>query len=1069
MRKVATTILILALISVPLTLRADDKLNTALDTANKVAAPSIAATTSSSSTSDAQKETGTSASEVLPGNGSRAGYVLSHGNIITDSEYVYIGAKHATRGKDYSIDYSSGTLFFTEAVRQFDSVQVDYRYSEKSNGQRSVTGPGMLPFAFGEGLKMNLMYSYRAADSNAANGADILTYGFANNSSLGSGKVSGMMFISNPQSSARLLLNSAGTKVAGVDSTAKKDSLIQQNMNLGLGNAKVQVEYQDVGKDFSGFNSMRETKAAADDVINQLEKEKGIQRMNVAGTVPTGKDMGLNFSFGQIGDDNGKILTQSFGYASNSFKFSFSNRNVDKDFNRFNDLREADRAQMAAQVGMQRTNYAFQLRTAMLPGNKPVWSGFSFMQLTGDSGTLNYHAFDLDFGKVNLQADIRTMDPGFSQMNALNDDERTRMALMARQQFDPKAQASQVTAKDKNEINNEAGINRSTYVVKVDGGPLNTWMSLSNVDSKDGGISRSAFALDMKAFGFSVSHQTIDPTFSRLSSLQEVERSHFGNEFGMTRTQMGGRIDFAGGEAVVNSANVTDYKGASVVRRSLSFQNPRMKFQANFQDIESEFSRILDLSDADKSLMLQERGFRKADYWVNFQATKALNIDSYIYDSTNTTADQTRSQSRHKIVYTPRAGQNLTLFQDDYSYISDDGVLSSYSRRKVTFDNSFKLLGGLLFKGLNDVNTTQDANGSPVTTTVTQTHMESDQKVKTSFTHDMLNTDYGNGKYEDIQTIGIKSQILRNLALVSGFSTISRDSNNSENNGSLGVDWGINKNLKMRFSMSNRDGGPNGSQQSHQFSLNGLLAKRFLLFDNIKVGSGMNETTLRGKQTGLDNSCKLEAGLLGGNLLFDNGDKLNSKNGVYYGSRIFQYESNKDPKKRYHLTFFRQNLVTQDGTPAVKRNYAMDMKLSNNTNMTFTSYLGKDEKNGTVLPVGGTVFKLNHLLNNGMTMTAGLSRDTNSATNRRANEMGLGLSGNLPNKASFEFYYGFADLVEGVTSESKNVFRIKYDQRVDADHFVTLSAERKSGIDKSAINPYEGDTVFRIDFRTVFH
>jgi hypothetical protein len=53
--------------------------------------------------------------------------------------------------------------------------------------------------------------------------------------------------------------------------------------------------------------------------------------------------------------------------------------------------------------------------------------------------------------------------------------------------------------------------------------------------------------------------------------------------------------------------------------------------------------------------------------------------------------------------------------------------------------------------------------------------------------------------------------------------------------------------------------------------------------------------------------------------------------------------------------------------------------------------------------------------------------------------------------------------------ENDDVFRFKYDHRIDADHYISLTAEKKSGVDKTKINPYEGDTVARIDYRTVFN
>src|SRR5215471_17021460 len=57
--------------------------------------------------------------ESLPGNGTRAGYMLSHGGIVPGSVRVSVGARSLRSGVDYGLDYASGMLVFTEPVRRF--------------------------------------------------------------------------------------------------------------------------------------------------------------------------------------------------------------------------------------------------------------------------------------------------------------------------------------------------------------------------------------------------------------------------------------------------------------------------------------------------------------------------------------------------------------------------------------------------------------------------------------------------------------------------------------------------------------------------------------------------------------------------------------------------------------------------------------------------------------------------------------------------------------------------------------------------------------------------------------
>jgi len=134
-----------------------------------------------------------------------------------------------------------------------------------------------------------------------------------------------------------------------------------------------------------------------------------------------------------------------------------------------------------------------------------------------------------------------------------------------------------------------------------------------------------------------------------------------------------------------------------------------------------------------------------------------------------------------------------------------------------------------------------------------------------------------------------------------------------------------------------------------------------------------------------------------------------------------------------------------------------------------TSYFGKDGKNGAVLPVGGGVFKVTRALGSGANLFADYSTDRNRASNRLARTIGFGFVGSLANKAAVEFYYGWSRLIENGGADHDNVFRVKYDHKIDNDRIISLSAQKRSGVERSAINPFEGYTTARLDFQTIFH
>lgn len=1033
-------------------------------------ADSIGITARSDATAN---EPGRVASEIIRGNGSRAGYILGHGNIIPGSEWVCVGVRRAVRNVDYTIDYSSGNLYFAEPIRTTESIKVDYRYAESGKTDRVVGGLGGMPFVLGGGFKTNLTYVYRAADGSVPGMSDILTYGLNTTASFGgSATISSLLYISSPQAANRISLygSTPATQAKQSKQAVEKDHIIVQDADFAVGNsAKLKVFFQDVGQNFAGFTTLRETKAVADDILSTLEREKGIKRAGASAQIRTGSSSSLSFAMGRITDKADAINTRSWGYESSSFKFEMLNREVGKQFTRFKDLREAERMQLAAEAGIERTQYGMSFVSGSNGANEKLWSSIKFVQLEGQTGELTYKSADINLGNIKLYAEARDSDPGFNAMSAMSDEERAQIALSVRRQFDPSAQAPQVPAEDKAFVARETGLDRRNLGFEWTGALGKAWLRLSKIDSETGGLVRRDLNFEGKGYSVYFATQSIDEGFDRFAQMQPIERVKYGKESGMSRHEAGGTFKLSFGEMKVAHARVSDRLGAKLTRDSIQFKSPKLSVSANFQSIDPEFSRIMDLADQDKTALAKERGFSRYDYAVKFQASKALNFDTYLYNSTNSTAEQTRSQKRHMVTYSPASGPQITVLSDDYSYFSEEGTLAGYSRRKVTLDNKFSIIGGLLFKSMHDVNTQVTEDARVVKTEIAQTHFETRQDARTSYTFDTLTKDFGeNGRFEDTWALGLKTQLAKNLKITGGYSRTEREADNSEVNSKLGLDWQVRDNLSLVFGMANRDGGPQGSQQSTQFAAKGVLAKRLLGFEDVQINSGMNETQLRGTQIACDNALKIDARFLGGTVAFDNSDKLNPKTGIYYTSRIMQYKSDPNPAKRYHLSLFKQNLITPSGASAKKRDITLDFTLRSDAKLTLNSYFGKDGQNGAVLPVGGTTVKFTRTMGPKMNFAADFTSSSNELTARRARIMGLGLAGTLSNSAQFEFYIGWCRLFESNTLDHEKIFRVKYEHRIDANRYISLTAQKKSAVDKSAINPLEGNTVAQLDFRTVF-
>lgn len=66
--------------------------------------------------------------ENLPGNGSRGPFALSHQNIISQSERVFINERLVVRDFDYYIDYDQGKIIFNYNISTTDNIKINYKY-----------------------------------------------------------------------------------------------------------------------------------------------------------------------------------------------------------------------------------------------------------------------------------------------------------------------------------------------------------------------------------------------------------------------------------------------------------------------------------------------------------------------------------------------------------------------------------------------------------------------------------------------------------------------------------------------------------------------------------------------------------------------------------------------------------------------------------------------------------------------------------------------------------------------------------------------------------------------------
>jgi len=1276
--------------------------------AQSVASPSVldestASTETGAKTGDILAGT---ASDVLKGTGSGAGYVLAHGNVTPGSEWITVGSRTMRRNQDYTIDYAAGTLFFTKPVSQFESVRVDYRYTGAAAGERNVSAISAMPLSLaGTSSGLNFSYVYRAADPSKPDGAvDTMTYGLSSQRKIGDAlEISSLMFLSNPETSNRMSLSVSGDGPKTTDKAKpkeagepKKDQFVSHKANLSMGSAKVSFGLQDVGENFLGFAAIRDANAVSESVLAGAQTEAGIKRTSMGFELPSGAAGGLKFStekiadakgqissqsigfdngrlgfnystldvgstfskFGQLSDsdkalkaqqagvkrtnfgmqfatgaklDDGRMtglsmsseriqndkdnierlaygytakdvtiswnrlnigksyadfaklpdadkavlageagmrrtgLTMAFGerlsintekiendldsieksaysYKDKGLAFNYSSLDIGKDFGAFAGLREADKAVLAAEAGMRRTNYDLSLGSGLSISNQkvendldsiqtrtvgykaktfafnvykrdvgkdfgafaglreadkgqiaaesgftrtrydlgfatglnadksPMMSMLESTSLSGESGGYESRSARINLSGLSFSADVQSMDQGFDKIAALDSADRGRIALAARRQFDPNAQADSITKKDLEATNNELGLNRKSMALQATNAGFSTWLSMSSIDSDKGGLDRKSVSLQSKAYSLSYYRHAIDSTFDRLAGLQPVEAARFGKESGMERTELAAALKLAGGDFSYQDKKVADEAaGSEFARSSMEFKSDRVKARVNVVDMPTAFARVGDLAESDVATLLPDAGFKSTDYAVNLQATKQLNIDSYVRKAANAETGRTKDRETRTITYAIDKASTLTAFTDNYCDFSEEtGNISCFSRSKYSLDTAIPAMGGMVFKGFADTMVSKDGEDEPVNTNIRTLTVGTDPSARTSISVSTFNADYGPEKYQETYSVAVKTQATDKLAVTTSYSQTDTQEDKTLEQSAVAVDWAVHPDLKLVFNVGNNLNAPTGSTKKTNMLLTGVVAKNLGIVENLQVTSAIDQADLNDKQTANNNTLNLQATVLGVTTEISNSDVLDPKKGVYNTARSVKLETPKTPDHPYSFSYARHESLTPAGLPVARISRAVSWDITEGTTVNFSSFFGKDGEKGEFLPIGGTKSELCKALNARTKVTVDYSADSDEGAVRRARKAGVGLTGDLSKTSQYRLYYGWTRLVEGDATEHRNIYQLSYERALDSSRTLSISAQKLSNLDRKAIDPEKGSTFLRADYKTAF-
>ncbi len=182
--------------------------------------------------------------DVMLGKNMKGPYYLSWRPVEQGTENVQLNGRRLQRDKDYTIDYASGTIAFTEAVDSKSIIRIEYSRDPQKAVQN--TTPTVLPMSYDllrkQDASLQLLGLYKQGDANNQNPTDITVFGFAGERKSKEAAMSSMFLYGGEGSSST--------------SDSDKSFLDQSALKLG-GSTKtddfqLNMSYARIGEHFAG-------------------------------------------------------------------------------------------------------------------------------------------------------------------------------------------------------------------------------------------------------------------------------------------------------------------------------------------------------------------------------------------------------------------------------------------------------------------------------------------------------------------------------------------------------------------------------------------------------------------------------------------------------------------------------------------------------------------------------------------------------------------------------------------------------------------------------------------------
>lgn len=610
-------------------------------------------------------EMGQMASDMLPGNGTRGGYILRNAPVIEGSESVYVDGKRLTRDRDYWLDSASGTISLAEPVKRFSTLTVSYRFNPNAARSDAVGALPVIALSFGQnGSLQTLMYQGQTEKTKDGSVWQTNAYGLRNALQFGQGNVlQGYFFVSTRKQLQAYDAPYTANAQSPRNTQEIQERFMVQNLQLNQGALKFGFNYQDIGSGFSAAKLLKGQQGVSPEQLTQWEKEKGIKRVGYNVGLNFGQEATLEHNTSQIKDGKGSVESKNLQFNSKSLTLYWNRREAGSTFARFNDLAEQERGDWAREKGMVRTNQGGQLALGF--GQLKA----DMRQIDDRQGKILLHSWNFESPVLKFNRQWQRIEQGFTRFGDLGEGEKGQWAR-------------------------ERGMTRDSWDMQVTPNSLQLAVQQSTIDAGTGRFHRKRFRAEGKGWCAEHLQRSVDPEFNRLQDLtqqehvqmametrqfydpntkqvNDQERAQSLQERGLERTFQRAEVSPAKDTKVeFKRVGIENKSGEGTVQRQIwSFTSPVLQFQFSDHSISEAFQRIGDLAPIERNLFANERGMKRSE-WSGGLAFKQFTI---AVSQTNVRAVDARLQKASYRLFSPRfeIAYNTRLVDPNFSRTQD--------------------------------------------------------------------------------------------------------------------------------------------------------------------------------------------------------------------------------------------------------------------------------------------------------------------------------------------------------------------------------------------------------------